>query len=174
VKDAYPIATFTWLLCYKKTRPKESGSAPQPPFYCLTMPEGIGSTGVPPLPDAVATEVKRAVKTYNSAGFPHRSFPHVRQHQGKPDCGEERDESCQPTTRFRDRHRASDRYDTAFRALARGCMVGIAHSGLYRVEIIPSPHCRRAAIWARLSHGRGFWDPQQKVYRFFRRSGPAV
>jgi phosphate transport system substrate-binding protein len=64
VKDAYPIATFTWLLCYKKNPdPKKAEVLRNLLLYCLTDGQKESEAlGYLPLPDAVATKVKAAVQ----------------------------------------------------------------------------------------------------------------
>jgi phosphate transport system substrate-binding protein len=64
VKDAYPIATFTWLLCYKKNSdPKKAEVLRNLLLYCLTDGQKESEAlGYLPLPDAVATKVKAAVE----------------------------------------------------------------------------------------------------------------
>jgi phosphate transport system substrate-binding protein len=64
VKDAYPIATFTWLLCYKKNAdPKKAEVLRNLLLYCLTDGQKESEAlGYLPLPDAVAAKVKAAVQ----------------------------------------------------------------------------------------------------------------
>jgi phosphate transport system substrate-binding protein len=64
VKDAYPIATFTWLLCNKKNPdPKKAEVLRNLLLYCLTDGQKEAEAlGYLPLPDAVATKVKAAVQ----------------------------------------------------------------------------------------------------------------
>jgi phosphate transport system substrate-binding protein len=64
VKDAYPIATFTWLLCNKKNPdPKKAEVLRNLLLYCLTDGQKEAEAlGYLPLPDAVATKVEAAVQ----------------------------------------------------------------------------------------------------------------
>ena len=63
-KDAYPIATFTWLLCYKKNPdPRKAEVLRDLASYILTDGQKESeSLGYLPLPDAVAAKVKAAVQ----------------------------------------------------------------------------------------------------------------
>src|SRR5271166_5218026 len=64
VKDAYPIATFTWLLCYKKNPdPRKAEVLRDLASYILTDGQKESEAlGYLPLPDAMATKVKAAVQ----------------------------------------------------------------------------------------------------------------
>ena len=63
-KDAYPITTFTWLLCYKKyPDPKKAAELRNLLLYCLNDGQKESEAlGYVPLPDAVAVKVKAAVQ----------------------------------------------------------------------------------------------------------------
>ncbi len=63
-KDAYPIATFTWFLSYKKNSdPQKAEVLRSILMYCLTDGQKESeSIGYIPLPEAVATKVKAAVQ----------------------------------------------------------------------------------------------------------------
>jgi phosphate transport system substrate-binding protein len=63
-KDAYPIATFTWLLCYKKNPdPRKAEVLRNVVSYILTDGQKESeSLGYIPLPDAVAARVKAAIQ----------------------------------------------------------------------------------------------------------------
>jgi phosphate transport system substrate-binding protein len=63
-KDAYPIVTYTWLLCYKKySDPKKAEVVRDLLAYCLTDGQKESEAlGYIPLPDAVVTKVKAAVQ----------------------------------------------------------------------------------------------------------------
>ena len=64
VKDAYPIATFTWFLAYKKNSdPNKAEVIRNILMYCLTDGQKQSEAlGYLPLPDAVAAKVKAAVQ----------------------------------------------------------------------------------------------------------------
>ena len=64
VKDAYPIATFTWLLCYRKgPDPNKAEVLRNLLLYCLTDGQKESEAlGYLPLPEAVATKVKAAIQ----------------------------------------------------------------------------------------------------------------
>ncbi|HWJ18178.1 MAG TPA: phosphate ABC transporter substrate-binding protein PstS [Geobacterales bacterium] len=64
VKDAYPIATFTWFLSYKKyPDPNKAEVLRNLLMYCLTDGQKESEAlGYLPLPDAVAAKVKAAVQ----------------------------------------------------------------------------------------------------------------
>jgi phosphate transport system substrate-binding protein len=64
VKDAYPIATFTWFLAYKKNSdPKKAEVIRGILMYCLTEGQKESEAlGYLPLPNAVAAKVKAAVE----------------------------------------------------------------------------------------------------------------
>jgi phosphate transport system substrate-binding protein len=64
VKDAYPIATFTWFLAYKKNSdPKKAEVVRNILMYCLTDGQKESEAlGYLPLPQAVAIKVKAAVE----------------------------------------------------------------------------------------------------------------
>ena len=64
VKDAYPIATFTWFLAYKKNSdPSKAKVLRNLLMYCLTDGQKESEAlGYLPLPDAVATRVKASVQ----------------------------------------------------------------------------------------------------------------
>jgi phosphate transport system substrate-binding protein len=64
VKDAYPIATFTWLLCYKKNAdPKKAAVLRNLASYILADGQKESEAlGYLPLPHAVAAKVKAAVQ----------------------------------------------------------------------------------------------------------------
>ena len=63
-KEAYPIATFTWLLSYKKNAdPKKAEVLRDVLIYCLTDGQKESEAlGYLPLPEAVAAKVKAAVQ----------------------------------------------------------------------------------------------------------------
>jgi phosphate transport system substrate-binding protein len=63
-KDAYPIATFTWLLCYKKNPdPRKAEVLRGLVSYILTDGQKESEAlGYLPLPDAVAAKVKAAIQ----------------------------------------------------------------------------------------------------------------
>jgi phosphate transport system substrate-binding protein len=63
-KDAYPIATFTWLLCYKKNSdPRKAEVLRNVVSYILTDGQKESeSLGYIPLPDAVAARVKAVIQ----------------------------------------------------------------------------------------------------------------
>jgi phosphate transport system substrate-binding protein len=63
-KDAYPIATFTWLLCYKKNPdPRKAEVLRGLASYILTDGQKESEAlGYLPLPDAVAARVKAAIQ----------------------------------------------------------------------------------------------------------------
>ena len=64
VKEAYPIATFTWFLAYKKNSgPKKAEVVRSILMYCLTDGQKQSEAlGYLPLPEAVAAKVKAAVQ----------------------------------------------------------------------------------------------------------------
>jgi len=129
VKDAYPIATFTWLLCYKKNSDRRKRKCSATSFCTVSrMPEESEAL-VPPLADAVATKVKAAVETYNSAGFPAPELPATSGNTREADCRRREEiESCQPTTRFRDRIAHPDATIPRSEPFARDSHGCIAHS----------------------------------------------
>jgi phosphate transport system substrate-binding protein len=65
-KDAYPIVTYTWLLCYRKYDDREKMTTLQNLIrYCLT--EGQKSSdkyGYIPLPEAVAAQVEKGLDQF--------------------------------------------------------------------------------------------------------------
>jgi phosphate transport system substrate-binding protein len=63
-KDAYPIATFTWLLCYKKNAdPRKAEVLRNVVTYILTDGQRESeSLGYIPLPDAVIAKVKAVIQ----------------------------------------------------------------------------------------------------------------
>jgi phosphate transport system substrate-binding protein len=62
--QAYPIATYTWLLLYKKnTDAKKAAALRELVDYCLTEGQKVsGQMGYIPLPASVATVVKKAAE----------------------------------------------------------------------------------------------------------------
>ena len=60
--QAYPIATYTWLLLYKKNAdPKKAAALRELVDYCLTEGQKMSAQmGYIPLPEGVATTVKKA------------------------------------------------------------------------------------------------------------------
>ena len=68
-KDAYPIVTYTWLLCYKQYQDKKKFEILQDVLkYCLTDGQKESeSLGYIPLPPAVADKVSAAVQTIKLA-----------------------------------------------------------------------------------------------------------
>src|SRR5262249_17144496 len=59
--DAYPIATFTWLLAYKKQDPKKAEWMRKLVEYCVTTGQKISdSMGYIPLPENVVGKIKTA------------------------------------------------------------------------------------------------------------------
>ncbi len=59
--DAYPIATFTWLLAYKKQDAKKAEWMRKLVDYCVTNGQSISdSMGYIPLPESVAAKIKTA------------------------------------------------------------------------------------------------------------------
>ena len=59
--DAYPIATFTWLLAYKKQDAKKAEWMRKLVDYCVTKGRSISdSMGYIPLPESVAAKIKTA------------------------------------------------------------------------------------------------------------------
>ena len=60
--QAYPIATYTWLLLYKKnTDPKKAAALRELVDYCLTEGQKVSAQmGYIPLPESVASVVKKA------------------------------------------------------------------------------------------------------------------
>jgi phosphate transport system substrate-binding protein len=64
--DAYPIATFTWLLFYKQQDAKKAAVLRQLVEYCATKGQGIAdSMGYIPLPAAVVEKIKAATSAIN-------------------------------------------------------------------------------------------------------------
>jgi len=63
-KDAYPIATFTWFLSYKKNSdPRKAEVLRNVLMYCLTDGQKESEAlGYLPLPEAVVAKVKAAVQ----------------------------------------------------------------------------------------------------------------
>jgi phosphate transport system substrate-binding protein len=63
-KDAYPIITYTWMLCYKKYADADKSRTLKSVLrYCLTDGQTIaGELGYIPLPEGVATSVLAAVE----------------------------------------------------------------------------------------------------------------
>lgn len=68
-KDAYPITTYTWLLCYKQYHDKAKFQTLQDVLnYCLTDGQKESEAlGYIPLPPSVADRVKAAVKNITLA-----------------------------------------------------------------------------------------------------------
>jgi phosphate transport system substrate-binding protein len=68
-KDAYPIVTYTWLLCYKQYQDKKKFETLQNVLkYCLTDGQKESeSLGYLPLPPAVADKVSAAVQAIKLA-----------------------------------------------------------------------------------------------------------
>ena len=68
-KDAYPIVTYTWLLCYKQYQDKKKFEILQDVLkYCLTEGQKESeSLGYLPLPPAVADKVSAAVQAIKLA-----------------------------------------------------------------------------------------------------------
>jgi phosphate transport system substrate-binding protein len=62
-KDAYPIVTYTWMLCYKKYADADKARTLKNVLrYCLTDGQTIaGELGYIPLPEGVASKVLAAV-----------------------------------------------------------------------------------------------------------------
>ena len=59
--DAYPIATFTWLLTYKKQDAKKAEWMRKRVDYCVTKGQAISdSMGYIPLPASVVEKIKTA------------------------------------------------------------------------------------------------------------------
>jgi phosphate transport system substrate-binding protein len=60
---AYPIATYTWLLLYKKNAdPKKAAALRELIDYCLTDGQKMSvQVGYIPLPDSVSATVRKAV-----------------------------------------------------------------------------------------------------------------
>ena len=59
--DAYPIATFTWLLAYKKQDPAKADWMRKLVDYCVTKGQSISdSMGYIPLPPSVVEKIKTA------------------------------------------------------------------------------------------------------------------
>jgi phosphate transport system substrate-binding protein len=59
--DAYPIATFTWLLAYKKQDAKKAEWMRKLVDYCVTKGQSISdSMGYIPLPESVVAKIKTA------------------------------------------------------------------------------------------------------------------
>jgi phosphate transport system substrate-binding protein len=69
VKDAYPIATYTWLICYKQYRDKGKFQLLQDLLtYCVTDGQKESEAlGYIPLPQAVADKAKAAVQNITLA-----------------------------------------------------------------------------------------------------------
>jgi len=69
VKDAYPIATYTWLICYKQYRDKGKFQLLQDLLtYCVTdWQKESEALGYIPLPQAVADKAKAAVQNITLA-----------------------------------------------------------------------------------------------------------
>jgi phosphate transport system substrate-binding protein len=63
-KDAYPIVTYTWMLCYKKYADADKARTLKSVLrYCLTDGQIIaGELGYIPLPDGVARRVQAAIE----------------------------------------------------------------------------------------------------------------
>jgi len=62
-EDAYPIATFTWMLFYKKQDPEVAKALREVVEYCLTDGQKIAdSMGYIPLPENVVAKVRDASK----------------------------------------------------------------------------------------------------------------
>jgi phosphate transport system substrate-binding protein len=68
VPDAYPIVTYTWLICYKKYPSKDKAQAVQELVkYGLTEGQKEAETlGYIPLPDAVAAKASSAVQNLSA------------------------------------------------------------------------------------------------------------
>ena len=68
-KDAYPIATYTWLICYKQYSDKGKFQLLQDLLtYCVTDGQKESEAlGYLPLPQAVADKVKAAIQTITLA-----------------------------------------------------------------------------------------------------------
>ena len=59
--DAYPIATFTWLLMYKQQDAKKAEWLRKLVDYCVTKGQSISdSMGYIPLPASVVEKIKTA------------------------------------------------------------------------------------------------------------------
>jgi phosphate transport system substrate-binding protein len=69
VEDAYPIVTFTWLLCYKQYPNKRKAEVLQELLdYCLTDGQKEAEAlGYIPLPSAVVEKVKAAAQNIKAA-----------------------------------------------------------------------------------------------------------
>jgi phosphate transport system substrate-binding protein len=69
-QDAYPIVTYTWLLCYKQYQDKRKLEVLQDLLkYCLTEGQkDSDALGYLPLPAPVAEKVNATVQTLKSAG----------------------------------------------------------------------------------------------------------
>lgn len=67
-KDAYPIVTYTWLLCYKKYKdPKVAEALKKAIEYCLTDGQKVSQElGYIPLPADVVEKVREAMKQIGS------------------------------------------------------------------------------------------------------------
>jgi phosphate transport system substrate-binding protein len=64
--DAYPIATFTWLLFYKQQDAKKAAVLRQLVDYCATKGQAIAdSMGYIPLPTAVVEKIKATTSAIN-------------------------------------------------------------------------------------------------------------
>src|SRR5499427_6402568 len=68
VPDAYPIVTYTWLICYKKYPSKDKAQAVQELVkYGLTEGQKAAETlGYIPLPDAVVTKATSAIQNVSA------------------------------------------------------------------------------------------------------------
>ena len=68
-KDAYPIATYTWLICYKQYRDKGKFQVLQDLLtYCVTDGQKESEAlGYIPLPQAVADKDKAAIQNITLA-----------------------------------------------------------------------------------------------------------
>lgn len=63
-KDAYPIVTYTWIMCHKTYKDKKTADAMKSVInYCLSEGQKTSEAlGYIPLPDAVATRVRAAAE----------------------------------------------------------------------------------------------------------------
>ena len=67
--EAYPIASFTWLLAYKKQDPKKAEWMRKLVDYSVTKGQAIAdSMGYIPLPENVVAKIKTASAQSNSVG----------------------------------------------------------------------------------------------------------
>jgi phosphate transport system substrate-binding protein len=63
-KDAYPIVTYTWMLCYKKyADPRVASALKKVLTFCLEDGQKVSNElGYIPLPEAVRTKVREAIE----------------------------------------------------------------------------------------------------------------